>query len=1228
MGKLSNFQLLQMKAREELKTIKDKLDPRTKSAYIDDINFAVGKSAINKLISKFETIRKSNFDKPLTKQFVKNLNKVDHIVKPKKEVMKDYDVKGDVKVNITYTSERGGKKKEAYKHTFTKEKTYHDYSKKIKAKSKEEAERLFQTNLNNEFNNDGMWYSDSEKNKQTEISSVENIKATESSVFEASSPELIHMKNYKPLQYDFIPSDNKLLQNENFCVPDQFIGTYGKHIKKLNLDYFIELCYQVRGEQRHKTVSLLDAGIEDDWEIVDVWDISKGVTPRMLTDICIILDISTYAYDISKKCFLKHISRNRNVEAFVYYAVNNHCYHITDKEAVKSLIEKAKDIEHKITSNCIKEEEYVKDNKFNSLSILENIEIENLKDHKDVIIIYSQPDLNFELNKIIEIYNYIPGTIKNQQYNMTYIHFNYNESNIHLYVDPNFENEVCNYKDVKIQCEKLNLEFNNQTFGTMINQVKRRYFDNINVRYNFKAEERVKIWESREQKCEICNKQVMTKLFELDHRIPFSLGGSNDESNIQLLCKGCHLEKTRSEQEQGYYKISDTESSFNTITKDIFDSKLCGSYAFIEPLKKQRYPEKDSFPKSMKAETIYNIDINKCRKNILYYQKYEYPLFTVMDKPVNYNGQKLPGLYYVETDQYFPFRGNGWYYYPLIEYGLNNNLITSEEVKYALISSLTIPANHYNGFIDYLYANVDEAKLSVNAMIGNFKPKPREQWKSELITEDANEAYYHFLKFKGSFIDVRTVKEKDYYQIYSTTIKSKEETESPIYNQIIELEAIELHKLKTIIESKGGLCLDANTDAVSCVFKRDILPFEMLDDINLKGYYYDDEKKIPMYKVEIKDKRLQYPKLAKYKRGEKYDHKETRWNNIEDVNDNNFIPLVEQVMNSKKSYNIDGRAGTGKSTFIRALQDEMKIRGISYKSLAPTNKAARVINGTTIHRYVVMSSRKSIEQCSFKYLFIDEISMVHEIFYKFFITLKRLKPDLKFIIAGDFRQLLPVNDRVDCDYKTSPALHELCDGNRIQLSRCRRADDTLFNICDPDNIKSLKKTDFIKSDDNKMYMKNLCFTNETRKRINNIMMKKYIEIKMKKAKEAKRRLPVPIILKVNEKDEHSQEVKLLKGMPIIARKTCDKLDIMNNETFTIIDVNDKYFKIITNDTPIEIELKQFQDLFHLAFCMTVYKSQGQTFKEAYNICEWDRYDERMKYVALSRATDKKYIHIN
>ena len=39
------------------------------------------------------------------------------------------------------------------------------------------------------------------------------------------------------------------------------------------------------------------------------------------------------------------------------------------------------------------------------------------------------------------------------------------------------------------------------------------------------------------------------------------------------------------------------------------------------------------------------------------------------------------------------------------------------------------------------------------------------------------------------------------------------------------------------------------------------------------------------------------------------------------------------------------------------------------------------------------------------YIFIDEISMVKEIFYQLFIALKLHKPSLKFIISGDFDHL-------------------------------------------------------------------------------------------------------------------------------------------------------------------------------------------------------------------------------
>ena len=123
--------------------------------------------------------------------------------------------------------------------------------------------------------------------------------------------------------------------------------------------------------------------------------------------------------------------------------------------------------------------------------------------------------------------------------------------------------------------------------------------------------------------------------------------------------------------------------------------------------------------------------------------------------------------------------GNRWYNYPLVKYGLENNLIPESGIKYVVISSLEVPANYYNDCIDYLYENVEESKLSVKFKLGNFKPKPREQWKSELITEDLNEAFYYHLKFKGSMIDVRNINAKNYYQIYSTTIKSRQETDAP-----------------------------------------------------------------------------------------------------------------------------------------------------------------------------------------------------------------------------------------------------------------------------------------------------------------------------------------------------------------------------------------------------------------------------------------------------------------
>ncbi len=47
-----------------------------------------------------------------------------------------------------------------------------------------------------------------------------------------------------------------------------------------------------------------------------------------------------------------------------------------------------------------------------------------------------------------------------------------------------------------------------------------------------------------------------------------------------------------------------------------------------------------------------------------------------------------------------------------------------------------------------------------------------------------------------------------------------------------------------IVQNNKGTVLDVNTDAVSCIFDGDELPFK-LDGINLKGFCYDDKKLIP-----------------------------------------------------------------------------------------------------------------------------------------------------------------------------------------------------------------------------------------------------------------------------------------------------------------------------------------------------------------------------------------------
>ncbi len=96
----------------------------------------------------------------------------------------------------------------------------------------------------------------------------------------------------------------------------------------------------------------------------------------------------------------------------------------------------------------------------------------------------------------------------------------------------------------------------------------------------------------------------------------------------------------------------------------------------------------------------------------------------MFDKVDEFNSTKIqPGLYYVESDNYMPLRGNGWYYHNMIWYCLGKNIIKLDNIKYVIKSSSSQPKNYYNIFIDHCYKNIkDYSKLAMNSMIGNLKP--------------------------------------------------------------------------------------------------------------------------------------------------------------------------------------------------------------------------------------------------------------------------------------------------------------------------------------------------------------------------------------------------------------------------------------------------------------------------------------------------------------------------
>jgi hypothetical protein len=172
-----------------------------------------------------------------------------------------------------------------------------------------------------------------------------------------------------------------------------------------------------------------------------------------------------------------------------------------------------------------------------------------------------------------------------------------------------------------------------------------------------------------------------------------------------------------------------------------------------------------------------------------------------------------------------------------------------------------------------------------------------------------------------------------------------------------------------------------------------------------------------------------------------------------------------------------------------------------------------------------------------------------------------------------------VNDRIsyNTDYANSPCLFELADYNKVQLTKCRRADDTLYNLIKFDNIPNIKPSDF--NETNKYINDvNICFTNDKRKEINYIKMHQ-LHVKI--------RYRTGLKLDALTYDERSQYVILDKGVSIISKVNNEEMGLINNQRFKIIKLD--VFNITIEDdigNKKDINIIDSQKFFLVAYGCT------------------------------------------
>ena len=739
-------------------------------------------------------------------------------------------------------------------------------------------------------------------------------------------------------------------------------------------------------------------------------------------------------------------------------------------------------------------------------------------------------------------------------------------------------------------------------------------------REHLTGEQKHELMEAHDWSCALCSSRTAV---EFDHI--HALRASYGPQSFQPICNQCHAQKTFAEPRE-------------------WEQDVLGSH-FNDHVWKAYVMSPRAPPLVHRLKTVTDIDqmqiadVRRCRKRALEFNVHTMPVFAPTDDvmPTDF----LLGDLMFCTKPYkccvkqLGFTGPGWMHRCQAEWLLYTGVIGWGDLPYKLNALGRLPTEIFKNPLDIMERAWENGlgKQSVNAMIGLWC---RDQcYNYKLVTsEHPGDAPVNSLKRIFKF-DGGSVTDYIMRTELTTTTSMR-----PLWDLCMCTEAVRVGQMLYVLKKQRAQIYELKTDSVLYKLpknKKGVLETLTFKDLSVRDLFEpagqrrldqhctllqvpSDELVFRVSAASGGDPLMCDPKGPR--RSGAYTHTVATWRDLTEAE------AREAIVNGQ-SLLVLGLPGVGKSHFCKDLVEQLKALDKRVSVMSKTHTASARAGGVTADHYV----RRHIQHgaCMAQAIWVDELFQLE---LGLWAQLQKLK-GRQWILSGDQFQFAALFDQwkgADVPEDTllnSRFLHELCGGNRITLTECKRSERELFEFYAalvpgqllreqalPDVLRQARALFSFEG----VARHNLVLSHRRRVRLNAQCMKAF-----------KPESGARFIRAAHERGQlnAAQSLYVWPGLELLGCSRNSK-KVRNNVMYTVQELQDERVVLLSEGgETLTLSDAQVADQLRLSYARTYASCQGTEFDGTLRLHDTSNrnFTHRHLYVALSRAKAAHLIDI-